>query len=246
MAASKTMKALEFFRLAQCIHNPERLIPPPHIVKQLVIREYACKYNLKIFVETGTLRGDMVYAMRPYFEQIYSIELSTRLYRQAKKRFTMTTRTHLANMMVNAARLLLRRTYSIEQLFEKAKSRIKTPRGGGTIQLILGDSGKELGKLIPCIVQPCLFWLDGHFSGGETALGKTFTPVKDELKHILAAKNLTYVILIDDAREFGTALDYPTLDDIGKFVQQTGRPHDVSVKDDIIRIVPAAMGIEDR
>ena len=52
-----------------------RQIPPPHIVKQRVLREYAKKYGLRILVETGTSTGDMVEAMKTDFDRIYSIEL---------------------------------------------------------------------------------------------------------------------------------------------------------------------------
>ena len=50
------------------------LLPPmPHWGKQLVIREYIEKLSPSVFVETGTYKGDMVYAMQPHFEEIYSI-----------------------------------------------------------------------------------------------------------------------------------------------------------------------------
>ncbi len=39
-----------------------RPVPPPHVVKQRVLRGYAERYHLNIFVETGTYRGDMVEA----------------------------------------------------------------------------------------------------------------------------------------------------------------------------------------
>ena len=38
-------------------------------------------------VEIGTYYGDMVDAMKDVFVQLYSIELSTELYKKAKKRF---------------------------------------------------------------------------------------------------------------------------------------------------------------
>jgi len=58
-----------------------RPVPPPHVAKQRVLREYAERYHLKIFVETGTYRGDMVEAMKHLFHKIYSIELSDTLFR---------------------------------------------------------------------------------------------------------------------------------------------------------------------
>ena len=62
-------------------------MPPPHIVKQRTIRSFAEKFGPKILIETGTYYGDMVEAMKGYFNQIYSIELSEELYEKAKKRF---------------------------------------------------------------------------------------------------------------------------------------------------------------
>jgi len=62
-------------------------IPPPHIVKQRTLKYYAEKFNLNLFVETGTYYGDMVEAMKDNFQQIYSIELSEKLYELAKIRF---------------------------------------------------------------------------------------------------------------------------------------------------------------
>src|SRR3972149_10151077 len=63
----------------------------------------------------------------------------------------------------------------------------KTLRNIKNVELLLGDSGKMLKKLIEkeSLKQPCLFWLDGHYSGGETALGDKETPILDELTAIL-------------------------------------------------------------
>jgi hypothetical protein len=61
--------------------------PPPHLIKQKILKEYARKYGLKVLVETGTYYGDMVHAMRNEFDLIYSIELSRDLHEKAKTRF---------------------------------------------------------------------------------------------------------------------------------------------------------------
>jgi hypothetical protein len=61
--------------------------PPPHVVKQRAIEEFQKRFQLKILVETGTYLGDMVEAQIDRFEKIYSIELSERLAKRAKKRF---------------------------------------------------------------------------------------------------------------------------------------------------------------
>ncbi len=64
-----------------------RPAPPPHCIKQRVLRQYAAKYNLKTFVETGTYFGDMVEALCDTFDEIYSIELSSQLHAAARARF---------------------------------------------------------------------------------------------------------------------------------------------------------------
>lgn len=64
-----------------------RPVPPPHLVKQRVIRGYAKKFRLPLFIETGTYRGDMIAAVKADFEQIYSVELGRELHAQALRRF---------------------------------------------------------------------------------------------------------------------------------------------------------------
>jgi hypothetical protein len=64
-----------------------RPVPPPHIVKQRVLKTHALAHNLKIFVETGTYLGDMVEAMKTHFARIYSIELDPVLFKRARERF---------------------------------------------------------------------------------------------------------------------------------------------------------------
>jgi hypothetical protein len=62
--------------------------PPPHLVKQMVIKEYFEKFKTPIFIETGTYLGDMVYAVKDIFDCIYSVELDVDLWRNACARFT--------------------------------------------------------------------------------------------------------------------------------------------------------------
>lgn len=61
--------------------------PPPHAIKQGVLREYAQRFGMRILVESGTYHGDMVAALTSSFEQIYSIELSKELHAKARRRF---------------------------------------------------------------------------------------------------------------------------------------------------------------
>ena len=69
-----------------------------------------------------------------------------------------------------------------ENLFQKATDRFKNDNH---IAIINGDSGKVLKDVIRDIAEPAIFWLDGHFSGGETARGESNTPIMQELEVVL-------------------------------------------------------------
>lgn len=146
-----------------------REVPPPHPVKQQIVRSFGLLYGLRVLVETGTYLGTMIDAQKEYFDEIYSIELSKDLYERAKRKF-------------------------------------KQPH----IHLMQGDSGELLGNIE--LNKPALFWLDGHYSGGVTALGSTVSPIFEELGHIKKSPHRN-VVLIDDARLFDGG-DYPTIDDV--------------------------------
>ncbi len=60
---------------------------PPAGFKQRVVREVAEAHSLRVLVETGTLLGDMIFANRRSFDQIFSIELDQDLYDRACRRF---------------------------------------------------------------------------------------------------------------------------------------------------------------
>lgn len=64
-----------------------RPAPPPHLVKQRNLRTQAKRHGLRVFVETGTHHGEMIDAMLPSFDRIYSIELSADLHRTAAAKF---------------------------------------------------------------------------------------------------------------------------------------------------------------
>ena len=143
------------------------------------------------------------------------------------------TGTYLGDM-VNAVKNSFNNTYSIElqqALHAKAAKRFSRHNH---IQIIHGDSSIELNKLLKNIDEPCLFWLDGHYSSGETAKGKKETPILEELIHIFNHKNKEHVILIDDAREFVGKNDYPTLGELKAFVMDKRPDYSFEVTDDII------------
>jgi len=126
--------------------------------------------------------------------------------------------------------------FSIElddNLCQKAKERFTKY---SHIHIIQGDSSQVLPKILSSIGQPCLFWLDAHYSGGLTAKGDLDTPIIAELKHIFSHQIKDHVILIDDAREFVGLNDYPTIQNLKDFIYQECPDYIFEVADDIIRV----------
>lgn len=87
-------KLIHFLRLMQWIIKG-KLVPPPNLVKQYFIKKFGKIFNIEIFIETGTYHGDMIDAAKKVFKEIYSIELSERLYRIARKRFCRFQHIHI-------------------------------------------------------------------------------------------------------------------------------------------------------
>lgn len=144
---------------------------------------------------------------------------------------------------VNAMKGNFKKIYSIElsnELFKKAQARFS---GCSNITLIEGDSSAKLNELLPSISEPALFWLDGHYSGGVTARGELSTPIYKEVEGILKHAVDNHVILIDDARLFVGADDYPTHDEFRAFVFGIRPDMVYEVKNDIIRIHKAEKSI---
>lgn len=139
--------------------------------------------------------------------------------------------------MVFAQRHRFSKIYSIElspKLSLLAKNRFKSyPH----ITIITGNSGVELHNLVPQLKEPALFFLDGHYSGGVTALGDVVCPVFSELEAILSS-TLPHIVLIDDARLFIGADSYPTLEELRKFVLQKDPGKTIKVQNDQIYLLP--------
>ena len=62
-------------------------LPLPNLSKQQVVIDYIKKFSPAIFIETGTYKGKMIYAVQPHIKEIYSIELSKTYCRKAQERF---------------------------------------------------------------------------------------------------------------------------------------------------------------
>lgn len=114
------------------------------------------------------------------------------------------------------------------QRFEKNKN----------IKIFLGDSTYALPKMIAEVNAPAIFWLDGHYSGGDTGWSEVNAgcPIYDEIAAIFASP-YEHTIIIDDARCFnGDEVGYPVLEDFIQKVKSTYTIKSIEVKHDLIRI----------
>ncbi len=154
-------------------------LPAPHEVKKGAIRKWQKRFHINYLVESGTYKGEMIAAMLPHFDHLFTIELAETLHQNAVTRF----------------------------------------KGINKVTLYQGDSGQVMPMVVEQLTQSAIFWLDGHYSFGETAKGSRNTPIYAELT-ALAQSPYANVILIDDARHFNGSDDYPALADLYDFAQQ--------------------------
>jgi hypothetical protein len=87
-----------------------------------------------------------------------------------------------------------------EQLWAQARERLLDQPG---ITCLQGSSADVIGDAIESAAGPSLYWLDGHWSGGETAGSVDECPVLAEIGAIDASPHgAGSAVLIDDARLF--------------------------------------------
>jgi len=100
------------------------------------------------------------------------------------------------------------------------------------VEILTGDSGTELaGEVENIILLPILFWLDGHTDD--------YCPVMAEIGAINASP-FRHIILIDDARLFGTMAAWPTREQVYSALEAGGRRVVFDV-DDVLVAVPLVM-----
>jgi len=144
------------------------------------------------------------------------------------------TGTYLGDM-VAAVMLRFRQIYSVElspELYERARKRFAAYQN---VHISHGDSSEVLSGILSEIAEPCLFWLDGHFSGGITARGTVDFPILGELECIREHKIKNHVILIDDARLFGESSDIPGKTEVMESLRAINPKYTIEERHDIIR-----------
>lgn len=118
--------------------------------------------TFKSFVETGTYLAETILKMEPYFDKLYTIEISKKYFHTAVDKYK-----------------------------------------GDKISFILGDSINEMKKLCITIKENTIFFLDGHWSSGDTGKGIKDCPLIEEISDINKLFISDGIIIIDDVRLFG-------------------------------------------
>ena len=84
-----------------------------------------------------------------------------------------------------------------DKYFEISKNRFSN---NPNVEIVKGDSFKVLPEILKNINDPVTFWLDGHHSCGDTALGEHWAPLMQELEAIKNHHIKTHTVMIDDMR----------------------------------------------
>lgn len=117
----------------------------------------------------------------------------------------------------------VKRAVSIELSEEFHARALKRFEGRKNIEVLKGDSGDVLPPLVATLTEPALFWLDGHYSAGNTAHGVEASPISRELDCILASPVPGHVVLIDDVDQFSEQGGYPEIGRLITSLTQQGR-----------------------
>jgi len=117
-----------------------------------------------------------------------------------------------------------------ELYYNKCKELYKTK---DNVFLYLGDSSIILGDIIRSINTPMTFWLDGHYSGGDTAIGKYNSPLMQELDIIKDHPIKTHTILIDDMRCWNDLHEFNKNDILNK-LEEINKDYEITYEDGFI------------
>jgi hypothetical protein len=125
---------------------------------------------------------------------------STENFKRHKNDVLIETGSYLGDGIQQALEAGFSEIISIElsdKYYEHTKKRFEfTPN----VEIVKGDSFKVLPELIFKIDKKITFWLDGHYSCDDTALGEHWSPLIQELGIIKSHHIKEHTIMIDDMR----------------------------------------------
>jgi hypothetical protein len=116
------------------------------------------------------------------------------------------TGTHMGDTTANMINEF-EKLYSIELSENYASKAMVRFSSDNKVKIIQGDSVDVLNNLSTEVRGNIFFWLDGHWSGGDTARGSLDCPLLEEIKIINEKYEGNCIIAIDDVRLFGTNIN---------------------------------------
>jgi len=118
-----------------------------------------------------------------------------------------------------------------ETLYKKACARFLADKN---VRIAHGDCVRELPAILATLQEPVVFWLDGHYSGGETGKGEIEDPILISLNQIADHPIRGHVIFIDDARTFDGREGRPDISDVFNCIKKIDSRYIIRVQSDII------------
>jgi hypothetical protein len=135
---------------------------------------------------------------------------------------------------VEAVKRLYAKVISIEvdeTLYRKACTRFAAD---GNVRIVHGDCARKLPEILAELQEPAVFWLDGHYSGGETGKGEMEDPILISLGQIAAHPIKEHVIFIDDARTFDGREGHPDISDVLSDIKKINSRYVIRIQSDIV------------
>lgn len=102
------------------------------------------------------------------------------------------------------------RVYTIELSSELARKARRNLARHRNVEVVEGDAIHELPRVLERAGGPIVAFLDGHFSGGETAQGEFAEPACVEIEQLVAARDKLAGFIVDDFRCFGQLDGFPS------------------------------------
>lgn len=177
-------------------------------------------------------------------------ELTRLLVRDLGLRGAVETGTYLGDSAVKL-RELVPEVWTIELSEAYASRARERHRDAAGVHFIQGRSDAVLRELAPKWTTPMLYWLDAHWSMGNTAGNEAQCPVLAEIASLDESPSAARsVVLIDDARFFLGAPDvglrredWPTLMQVADALRATHPRYVTTFQDMIIAGPPSAQAI---
>jgi hypothetical protein len=129
---------------------------------------------------------------------------SVEFFRQFPARYFVETGTYRGQGVEMALAAGFAVIHSVELSEEHQTRNRRKFAANPNVHLYQGESAYHLGAILQSIDAPAVFWLDAHYSGGDTVKGPETSPLVKELNLIKQHRIKEHTILIDDRRHFGT------------------------------------------